>query len=112
MNQKNSCIAIPSKFEKSGTTVTIADVNLVNASIKQYVANIIYKSISTFGIYPNIIQTIIVIIIKNIDTKLDATIDIAGISIKEAWLRLGEILGEENPDDMIDELFSRFCLGK
>ena len=39
-------------------------------------------------------------------------IDIAGISIKEAWLRLGEILGEENADDMINELFSRFCLGK
>ena len=48
--------------------------------------------------------------IETLDNNMP--IDIAGISIKEAWLRLGEILGEENPDDMIDELFSRFCLGK
>ena len=48
--------------------------------------------------------------IESLDNNMP--IDIAGISIKEAWLRLGEILGEENADDMIDELFSRFCLGK
>lgn len=54
---------------------------------------------------------------KSLQESIDALdnnmpIDIAGISIKEAWLRLGEILGEENADDMINELFSRFCLGK
>ena len=36
--------------EKSGKTVTIADVNLVNAIIKQYAANIEYINIKKFGI--------------------------------------------------------------
>ena len=31
VNQKNSCIRIANKFEKSGTNVVTADVNLVNA---------------------------------------------------------------------------------
>ena len=42
VNQKNSCINIPNKLEKSGTTVVTADVNLVNAIIKQYTAKITY----------------------------------------------------------------------
>lgn len=44
--------------------------------------------------------------------KDEMPIDIVGIDIKSAWISLGEILGEENNDEMIDELFSRFCLGK
>ena len=38
VNQKNICIAIDSKLEKSGTNVVIADVNLVKAIIKAYTA--------------------------------------------------------------------------
>ena len=39
-------------------------------------------------------------------------IDIANIDIKNAWTNLGEILGEVNNEDLINELFARFCLGK
>ncbi|MFA6661494.1 MAG: tRNA uridine-5-carboxymethylaminomethyl(34) synthesis GTPase MnmE [Bacilli bacterium] len=39
-------------------------------------------------------------------------IDIASIDIREAWTNLGEILGQVASEDMIDEMFSRFCLGK
>lgn len=39
-------------------------------------------------------------------------IDIAEIDIKRAWETLGEITGDYHPEDLIDELFSRFCLGK
>lgn len=48
--------------------------------------------------------------LESINNKMP--IDMIGINIKEAWVNLGEIIGEENPDSMIDELFSRFCLGK
>lgn len=39
-------------------------------------------------------------------------IDIVEIDIKKAWETLGEITGTYYPEDLIDELFSRFCLGK
>lgn len=39
-------------------------------------------------------------------------IDIVNIDIKNAWLNLGDILGENSSEEMIDELFKRFCLGK
>ena len=39
-------------------------------------------------------------------------IEIIEINIKEAWSALGEIIGETYKEELLDELFSRFCLGK
>ena len=39
-------------------------------------------------------------------------IDIVELNIKDAWESLGEIIGETYTDELIDELFQRFCLGK
>lgn len=39
-------------------------------------------------------------------------IDISNIDINMAWVCLGEIMGDVSSDDLLDELFSRFCLGK
>ena len=39
-------------------------------------------------------------------------LDFAESDIREAWLMLGEITGEAVTDDIVSEVFSRFCLGK
>ncbi|MFA5543132.1 MAG: tRNA uridine-5-carboxymethylaminomethyl(34) synthesis GTPase MnmE [Bacilli bacterium] len=39
-------------------------------------------------------------------------VDIVAIDILNSWTSLGEILGEVSGDDLINELFSKFCLGK
>jgi len=39
-------------------------------------------------------------------------IDIIELDLKETWNTLGEIIGETYTDELIDEIFSRFCLGK
>ena len=39
-------------------------------------------------------------------------IDIVEINIKSSWESLGEIIGETYKEELIDELFQRFCLGK
>lgn len=44
--------------------------------------------------------------------KNDEPIDMVEINIKTAWDTLGEIIGETYKEELIDELFSRFCLGK
>lgn len=39
-------------------------------------------------------------------------IDMVELSLKESWNNLGEVIGETYTDELLDELFSRFCLGK
>jgi tRNA modification GTPase len=39
-------------------------------------------------------------------------LDMAEIDLKNAWQSLGEVIGEAVAEDLIDEIFSRFCLGK
>ena len=49
-------------------------------------------------------------ILDNIDN--DFPIDMLEIDIKEVWNLLGSIIGETYEEEMLDNLFSRFCLGK
>ena len=44
--------------------------------------------------------------------QMGMLVDMVEIDIKNAWYSLGEILGEEIGDSLLDELFSKFCLGK
>ena len=39
-------------------------------------------------------------------------VDMVAIDIKRIWTILGEILGENYSEELIDQLFSQFCLGK
>ena len=41
-----------------------------------------------------------------------AFIDFVEIPLKSAWTHLGEITGSVSNDNLLDELFSKFCLGK
>ena len=39
-------------------------------------------------------------------------VDLVEIDIKRAWEKLGEIIGAIYTDELLDQLFSQFCLGK
>ncbi len=39
-------------------------------------------------------------------------LDLVGIDVKEAWETLGEITGETASEAIIEEIFSKFCVGK
>lgn len=39
-------------------------------------------------------------------------LDMAEIDMKNAWQALGEVIGEAVAEDLIDQIFSQFCLGK
>lgn len=45
-------------------------------------------------------------------SKIYEPLEIIEIDVNSAYLSLGEILGEETGDDILNEVFSRFCLGK
>ncbi len=44
--------------------------------------------------------------------KAEEPLDIIEIDVKESYTVLGEIIGESVTDDIINEVFARFCLGK
>lgn len=45
-------------------------------------------------------------------TEKNEALDFIEIDVKNAYEYLGEIIGETVSDDIIDEVFARFCLGK
>jgi len=51
---------------------------------------------------------------QNIESAIngDLPIDMIEIDVKELWETLGEITGEVYKDELLDEIFSKFCLGK
>ena len=53
-------------------------------------------------------------ILEEVDNgiKNEVPVDMIEIDIKRAWEKLGEIIGETYTEELIDQLFSQFCLGK
>lgn len=49
-------------------------------------------------------------VLKGLDEEMP--LDLVLIDFNEAWQILGEIIGENAPDELVNELFSRFCVGK
>ena len=76
----------------------------LEASDLTYMSNA--RSISLLGKSLNNINDAISEINNN------SPIDIVEFHLKDAWNNLGEIIGETYTDELLDELFSRFCLGK
>ena len=48
-------------------------------------------------------------VLKNLSTM---TLDVVAFEIKRVWNELGKITGETETEQIIDQVFSKFCLGK
>ena len=44
--------------------------------------------------------------------ELGFPVDMINVDITNAWMSLGELIGEGNPEELINNLFTNFCLGK
>ena len=44
--------------------------------------------------------------------KSDVPVDLIEIDLRNAWELLGELIGEAYNDELVDNIFSNFCLGK
>ena len=53
-------------------------------------------------------------IIKELNEEVnkDIPVDLLEINVKNLWETLGEITGNTYRDELLDEIFSKFCLGK
>ena len=50
------------------------------------------------------------LVLDSID--LDLSEDFFTVDLTNAYAFLGEIIGEEVGDDLVEEIFSKFCMGK
>ncbi len=52
------------------------------------------------------------IIQSAIENIYNVSLDCTALDVKSVWFKLGEITGETTDEDIIDAIFSKFCLGK
>ena len=55
--------------------------------------------------------------LSSLDAGIDSLksglpVDVVGIDLHKSWSLLGEIIGESYEQELLDKLFSNFCLGK
>ena len=84
--------------------IELFNLEEINTSDMTYLSNA--RSISLLKKSLNTIDEIINSINNN------SPIDIIELDLKNVWQTLGEIIGETYTDELIDEIFARFCLGK
>lgn len=90
------------------------------SSIKEEIANFVYKGkVSVKDVYvtnvrhKKALNDAIESIENGITTiKNGYPIDMASIEIRDSYLKLGEITGKTVSEDIIDRIFTNFCIGK
>ena len=93
------------KIEKLKNKISeIFDLKSISESNYTYITNA--RQISLLNKCINIINEI------NKEVENQEEVDLIEIDIKRLWETLSEITGEVNSDDLLNEIFSKFCLGK
>lgn len=44
--------------------------------------------------------------------RMGMTLDLVAVDLRNAWETLGEVIGQTVGEDLLDQIFSQFCLGK
>ena len=52
------------------------------------------------------------VLMKYLDRAAEERNDLLAMEIRQALHHLGEITGEITTDDLLDNIFSKFCIGK
>ena len=93
------------KIEKLKNKISeIFDLKSISESNYTYITNA--RQISLLNKCINIINEI------NKEVENQEEVDLIEIDIKRLWETLSEITWEVNSDDLLNEIFSKFCLGK
>ena len=100
MSTKNK-IGLEELFKKITTLFNLNEINLDNDIVitNERHKNLISKAIDNLDKAEKILQD-------------GMPVDIIAISLKDVLSNLGAITGEEAGEEIINEIFARFCLGK
>jgi len=117
LNSKNDYQGFKKYHLVKGNTLNIEGLAELKAKISE-LFNFKYLETKDYSYLSNARQIALVILaIKAINHALDGIkdnipIDMLTIDLKTCYEYLGEIIGETYKEDLLAELFSRFCLGK
>ena len=84
--------------------ITLLNLNSIDSGDLTYASNV--RQINLLKKAQNSLEEAIKNIFQNIP------IDMIEIDVRKAWNNLGEIIGEVYEDELLDTLFSNFCVGK
>ena len=113
----NSLINLEDKDTVKGNTVEDKGLDeLKNKIIELFDLESIEKSnleiVSSVRVINLIKEALIHINNALANVNNEIPVDMVAIDIKAAWDALGEVTGESYQDELLDTLFSKFCLGK
>ena len=106
VNKFDNEIEISALDNKNITEIKEKIYNLVSAE-KINFEHVIITSARQINILQNCLN-----ICKNIIDNKNESMDIISMLIKNLWNNLGKITGKSENEDIIDLIFSKFCLGK
>ena len=121
---------LPSKYTVDFLEGLISNKNVITTSITEGIGvDILEKSIKDM-FYSGEIQSDSTVVVTNIrhknqlekaliniesaleDIKLQVPLDCIEVDLRDCWENLGEISGDTIGEDILDKIFSEFCIGK
>lgn len=107
---------LPSEFNtvlisaKTGENVNILLDKMYSETINNKVD--LSKIVLTNLRHINILKTAKQQVLQALESLNFMTLDVVAFEIKKIWNELGKITGQTENEEIIDEIFSKFCLGK
>ncbi len=111
---------LPSKLNYTGECIKISAKNKLNTEdLKQKIYDLSLEGCNTNSQivltntrHVNVLKEAKEILLNTIANIEDLPLDCSALDIKTIWEKLGEITGNTANEDIIDKIFSKFCLGK
>lgn len=121
-------IIVQNKLDKNSSPVVLDENLILVSAMKKTNIDLLKEAIYHKVIDTNIIGSSVLITNKRHELALNAalqnifdalnsienamSLDLVALDVKQAWLNLGEITGESSTEEIIDAIFTKFCLGK
>lgn len=111
---------LPAKFNYNGESIKVSAKQKINTEeLKQKIYDLSLDGLNsgsqivlTNARHIEVLKQAKQIIINTIESISDLPLDCSALDIKTIWEKLGEITGNTATEDIIDKIFSKFCLGK
>ncbi len=124
-NKKRNKIVVFNKADKKSKIDFNDEYILVSAKNKQNIQLLkekIYNSVClltntnnfvlTNSRHVEVLKEVLEFIKSTKENIFEKTLDILSLEIKDIWNKIGEITGRTENEEIIDQIFSKFCLGK
>lgn len=117
LSQKIDCAQLPFEKVVSVSTVTRKNIDVLKEMLLDYVVS---KNVNAGSVvltntrHIEAIKSALRFAQDSIESVSDemVNLDLVSIDIKNIWLSLGDITGNSDNEKIIDDIFSKFCVGK